>query len=142
MFIDCILPKIYNGIADTQAVEASTFVGILFVISFAEVVGGIFFFSRKKRKVEESEEPSQESELLCRFVLDGAGRNIGESVAVDNDILIIKSGSKYLGVPLKHIEEEGKTILVKGLVDQDKAELMGERWRQESFSEMRHEEGN
>ena len=43
---------------------------------------------------------------------------------------------------VKRIEEEEKTILVKGLVDQDKAELMGERWRKESFSEMIYEEGN
>jgi len=139
---DGILTKIYNGIVDTQAVEATTFIGVMFVISIAELLGGVYFFSRKKRKIEESDEVLQERELLCRFVLDGAGRKIGESVAVDNDILIIKSGSKYLGVPIKHIEEEEKTILVKGLVDQDKAELMGERWRKESFSEMIYEEGN
>ena len=74
-------------------------------------------------------------------MLDGAGRKVGESVAVDEDILIIKSGSKYLGVPLKHIEEEKKTLLVKGLVDKDKAEIMGEKWRRESFSEIDHGEG-
>ena len=76
---------------------------------------------------------------MCRFVLDGIGRKIGESVAVDEDIVIIKSGTKYLGVPLKHIEEEGKTLLVKGLVDQDKAEIMGEKWRHESFKEIKHD---
>jgi hypothetical protein len=123
-------------------VEAQTFAGTLFLIIALEVIGGLFFFSRKnkKKKDEEAEEEPHESKLLCRFVLDGAGRKIGESVAVDEDIMIIKSGSKYLGVPLKHIEEEEKTLLVKGLVDKDKAELMGEKWRQESYSEMKNDE--
>ena len=60
-------------------------------------------------------------------------------MAVDNDLLIIKSGSKYLGVPLKHIEAEEKTLLVKGLVEKDNAELLGEKWRQESFQEIEYE---
>jgi hypothetical protein len=136
------ITKIYNGIADTEAVETTIFAGVLCVIIIFESIGGVFLFSRKKnKKKDESEEDSQESKLLCRFVLDGAGRKIGESVAVDGDIIIIKSGSKYLGVPLKHIEEEEKTLLVKGLVDQDKAEIMGEKWRQASFCEMEKEEG-
>ena len=74
--------------------------------------------------------------MLCRFVLDGTGKKIGESVAIDNDILIIKTGKDYLGVPLKHIEEEGKTLLVKGLVEREKALQMGEKWREESFKEI------
>ena len=93
------------------------------------------FFSRNKRKKDAELEKvdSYKNDLLCRFVLDGAGRKIGESVAVDNDILIVKSGMKYLGVPLVHIEDAGKTLLVKGLVELDKAEQMGEKWRRESF---------
>ena len=97
----------------------------------------IFIFSKSKKKKEEIEEIENfKNSLTCRFVLDGTGRKIGESVAIDEDILIIKSGKKYLGVPLKHIDIEEKTLLVKGLVEQDKAEIMGEKWRRESFSEV------
>jgi hypothetical protein len=101
-------------------------------------IGTVFIFSRNKRKkdIELDKIESYKNDLLCRFVLDGAGRKIGESVAIDNDILIVKSGTKYLGVPLIHIEEVGKTLLVKGLVEQDKAELMGEKWRRESFKDI------
>lgn len=101
-------------------------------------IGTVFFFSKNKRKkdIEKEKIESYKNELLCRFVLDGAGRKIGESVAIDNDVLIVKSGIKYLGVPLVHIEDAGKTLLVKGLVEQDKAELMGEKWRRESFKEI------
>ena len=101
--------------------------------------GFVFFFSRKKNDLDEEE--NYKKNLTCRFVLDGAGRKVGESVAVDNDVLIIKSGKKYLGVPLKHIEEEEKTLLVKGLIEQDKAEVLGEKWRRESFREINYNQG-
>ena len=99
------------------------------------VISTLFIFSRNKRKkdIELEKIESYKNDLLCRFVLDGVGRKIGESVAIDNDILIVKSGTKYLGVPLIHIEQAGKTLLVKGLIEQDKAELMGEKWKHESF---------
>ena len=100
----------------------------------------IFFFSkgRRKKKEEIEQEENFKHNLICRFVLDGVGRKIGESVAVNEDVLIIKSKTTYLGVPLKHIEEDGKTLLVKGLVDQFNAERMGEKWRQENFKEIKY----
>lgn len=114
------------------------FIRILSTIIALESIGGVFFFSRRKRKKKDGadDEDSYKNNLLCRFVLDGLGRKVGESVAIDDDILIIKSGNKYLGVPLKHVEEKEKTLLVKGLVDQDKAEIMGEKWQYESFREI------
>lgn len=126
-----------------MAVELTTFAGLLSFIILLESIGGAFFFSKNKRKKinEDEEEDSYKTDLLCRFVLDGAGKKIGESVAIDEDLIIIKSGSKYLGVPLKHIDEEEKTLLVKGLVDKDKAEEMGEKWRRESFQEIAQTKG-
>ena len=93
---------------------------------------GVVFFFTKKREVEEDEE-SDVQRLVCRFVMDGNGRKVGESIAIDDDVLILKAGATFLGVPLKHIEEEGKTLLVKGLIDKDKAKMMGEQWRRETF---------
>ncbi len=103
-------------------------------------IGVLFFFSKikRKKKNDAEDEAAHKENLICRFVLDGMSRKIGESVAINEDILIIKSGSKYLGVPLKHIEEDGKTLLVKGLVDRDKAEEIGEKWRQDSLNEIDH----
>lgn len=99
-------------------------------------LGGLFFFARKKGKLEDEIDP-EHNELLCRFVTDGTGRKIGESISLDGDILIIKSGGRFLGIPLKHIEEDGKNIMVKGLVDFDKAYEMGDKWRKESFREIK-----
>ncbi len=97
----------------------------------------IFIFSRSKQKREEDEKKEEyKNNLICRFVVDGLGKKVGESVAINEDILIIKSKDKYLGVPLKHIQEKGKTLLVKGLIDNSNATLMGEKWREENFKEI------
>jgi len=105
-----------------------------------EIFWGIFLFSKNKKKDKLKKEKDYKNELLCRFVLDGVGKKIGESVAIDNDILIVKNGIKYLGVPLSHIKDEGKTLLVKGLVERDKAEALGEKWRRESFNNLSNKE--
>jgi len=68
--------------------------------------------------------------LICRFVVDGKGKKIGESIALDGDILIIKRGKEFIGVPLKHIDDEGEYLKVKGLVSMDKARKLGRRWEE------------
>jgi hypothetical protein len=135
-----MLHKIYNRIVDTGAVEYLMRSGA-FSLLVINIVGGVFFFTKRKRNEELEAEEDFKNSLICRFVLDGVGRKVGESVAVDENVLIIKSGTKYLGVPIKHIEEDGKTLLVKGLIEKDKAEIMGEKWRRESFSKIVCDEG-
>ena len=69
------------------------------------------------KRIEELEkEEEYKHNLLCRFVLDGLGKTVGESVAVDDDILIIKSKNRYLGIPLKHIEHKlfGLSLTIAG----------------------------
>ena len=100
---------------------------------------GIFFFTKKKNKEKEDENDQMDNTLLCRFVTDHSGKKIGESVSIDEDIMIIKSGSRFLGVPLKHIEEQEKNIVVKAIIDFDKAYEMGEKWRKASLSELDNE---
>jgi hypothetical protein len=103
------------------------------ILIWTNCIANIFLKNKKKIKEELEMEEKYKNSLICRFVLDGLRRKIGESVAINNDLIIIKSGKKYLGVPLKHIEEEGKTLIVKGLIEQDKAESMGEKWRRDSI---------
>ena len=100
------------------------------------LISFLFFFSVFKIKKEEKylNNESKENSLSCRFVIDGLGVNLGESIALDDDIIIIKNGKKYLGVPLKHVEEKGEKLIVRGLVDKRKALKMGENWR-ESYLE-------
>jgi hypothetical protein len=104
-------------------------------------IGNIFFFNKKKEDTEtqktiENVHPS----MTCKFVVDGSGKKIGESVSVADDVLIIKSGSLFLGVPLKHVESGEKTLMVKGIFDFTKAYELGEKWRKESYREMKKHE--
>jgi hypothetical protein len=105
------------------------------MILSVHLLGVVFYFAGKKPR-EDSDDDDEEHNLLCRFVVDGQGRTIGESISLEDDVMIIKSKSTYLGVPMKHIEPQEKTLLVKGLIDYDKAIEMGEQWRKESFKEM------
>jgi len=81
----------------------------------------------------DEEENNEKKDMLCRFVHDGTGKHVGESIAIQQDLLIVKDGISFLGIPLKHIEQDGNKILVKGLVDTSKAKELGEQWRQSSL---------
>ena len=92
------------------------------VLMTSSYIGNIFFFNKKKEDAEtqkpiENVDPS----MICKFVVDGSGKKIGESVSIDHDVLIIKAGTLFLGVPLKHVESGGKTLMVKGIFDFTKA---------------------
>jgi hypothetical protein len=101
---------------------------------------GVYFFTRKKEPAGKKKLVDADPSLLCKFVVDGTGKRIGESVSVDKDVLIIKAGTLFLGVPLKHVEAGEKTLVVKGLIDFSKAYEMGEKWRKESYREMNNHE--
>jgi hypothetical protein len=102
-----------------------------------EHVGGILLFNRKKETTEQKKIIENiDTSMMCKFVIDGVGKKLGESVSIDDDILIIKSGSRFLGVPLKHVDPVEKTLVVKGLIDFTKAYELGEKWRKESYREM------
>jgi hypothetical protein len=106
-----------------------------FLITF-EIFRSLFLLTNKKEKEKKDETELYQKSLLCKFVTDGKGKKIGESISIDKDIIVIKSGEKFLGVPLKHIEDTENTLLVKGLIDFKKAYEMGEKWRQKSFNEI------
>ncbi|MBU1941060.1 MAG: hypothetical protein KKC68_04745 [Candidatus Thermoplasmatota archaeon] len=95
-------------------------------ITRLNILGLIF---NRNSSENDQEKTAGSDELLCRFVVDGSGNNIGETIAFDKDIVIIKAGARFLGVPLKHIEDQETTILVKGLIDYQKAYELGEKWR-------------
>ena len=127
MVFSGIAPKIYIKNGDTQWATTMR-------LSLLSLTTSLFLRGKKQEETDEND--GMENTLLCRFVLDGVGKKLGESIALEDDVIIIKSGNKYLGVPLKHIQDDGKTLMVKGLVDFGKAEEMGERWRKESFREI------
>ena len=91
------------------------------------------FLAEKKNKADFLEDISKEDNLLCRFVLDGLGVKLGESIALSGDIIIIKSKNNFLGIPLKHVNEKEDNLIVRGLIDKKKAIELGEEWRKTSL---------
>ena len=102
-------------------------------IQLEAIHGGVFFFSKKSTSTHDSSSDQDPTDYLCRFVAEANGKHLGESVSIDGDILIIKSKEQFLGVPLKHIQEEEKKLVVYGLIDFDKAYELGESWRKRSY---------
>lgn len=94
------------------------------ILSCPPYLGLVLFFAKKDAA------SLHDPELLCQFVVDTAGARIGESVSFMDDVLIIKQGKRFLGVPLKHIKKVGSSVVVKGLTNFSKAYELGEQWRQ------------
>jgi hypothetical protein len=76
------------------------------------------------------------SDMLARFVINSQGEKIGESIAIDEDILIVKQKENFLGIPLKHVSFEGKKLHAKGIIDTDKAKKLGNKWKNETYKEI------
>lgn len=110
---------------------------IAILLFVSQYFGRIFFFTKKKEipELKKNLENADRS-MICKFVIDGTGKKIGESVSIDHDVLIIKSRSQFLGIPLKHVEPGEKCLVAKGLIDFTKAYELGEKWRKESYREM------
>ena len=126
-----------------MVLQASMVLRSTCILSTLEHVGGIFLFNKRKEIPEQKktiENVDDSMMMICKFVLDGTGKKLGESVSIDSDVLIIKSGTHFLGVPLKHVESLEKTLVVKGLIDFTKAYELGEKWRKESYREMNQHE--
>jgi len=85
----------------------------------------ILLFRLTKKRLRERKNHDLD-DFLCRFVKDGKGKKIGESIAIDGDILIVKSGKKYMGIPLSHIMKN--YLRIKGLTNFNKAEELGKEW--------------
>ncbi len=93
----------------------------------------MFFKGSGSKKQSKRNQKGSENQLVCKFVFDGLGHMLGESICVDLDLIIIKADDCFLGIPLKHVESDGKKVIVKGLVDTKNAKVLGERWRKEEL---------
>jgi hypothetical protein len=78
-------------------------------------------------------EEDPKDHLLSRFIFDGKGNIIGESIGVDGKYLIMKSGKKFYSVPLKNIREDEKDLTLKGKIDKRMARKLGEVWRKKAL---------
>lgn len=71
-------------------------------------------------------------DILCQFVFSGKGEKVGETIAIDGDLVIIKAKEKYYAVPLKHVENKDGRLTVMGVADWSMAEQLAEKWKEKS----------
>lgn len=79
-------------------------------------------------------------DLLSRFVEDAKGERVGETVGLDGDLVIIKSGTTYKAVPRKHLTLEDDVFKVHGVVSWDEAERLGAEWRKKQHRVVEYSE--
>lgn len=88
------------------------------------------------RKPKEHENDSVD--YLCKFVrLDG--KKIGESIAVDDEWLLVKHGAEILGIPLDRIIAVSEEIIV-GKFNKKEARKIGKKWKDKCTDELKYDE--
>ncbi|MBN1540491.1 MAG: hypothetical protein JW939_10130 [Candidatus Thermoplasmatota archaeon] len=68
-------------------------------------------------------------EYLSRFLKDGDGTIKGETIDIDGDELVLKSGGDFFMIPISSVELASDFLLLNGNVDWKRAKELGERWR-------------
>ncbi len=88
----------------------------------------------KETEMPEEEKAAHEDapDILCQFVFNGKGEKVGETIAFDGDLVIIKAKEKYYAVPLKHVETKDGRLTVMGVTDWTIAEQLAEKWKDRS----------
>ena len=72
-------------------------------------------------------------ELLSRFIKDEEGNDLGESIGVEGQEMIMKQGAKFFIIPMNHIRQKTDHLEFHGKINWKAAEIKGERWRKRSL---------
>ena len=84
------------------------------------------FFRRKKQDSEHNENKLDAREYTGKFVKQN-GSDIGESVALDNNRIVVKSKENYMAIPVDKITANTDFIAVGGF-DMDDSVNFGKEW--------------
>jgi len=84
------------------------------------------FFRRKKRDSEQKEKKLDAREYTGKFVKQN-GFDIGESVALENNRIVVKSKDNYMAIPVDKITANTDFIALGGF-DMDESLKFGKEW--------------
>ncbi len=87
---------------------------------------------RKKKAPPNPKDPEMtdpRDEYLSRFVKDKMGKDLGESIGLDGERLIIKDRMDFYRIPLKSVVLMDDHIRITGRVNWKKARKEGDKWR-------------
>lgn len=95
----------------------------------------------RKSSKQSVEYTDPRDELLSLFIRSDGGEVIGESIGVEGEMLVAKSGDRFYLLPLSALRKEGGELLLVGEVDWEKAREEGESWRSRELDYLWGEEG-
>jgi len=93
-------------------------------MSFISKISG--FFRKKNQDSEKRESDLNFREYIGKFVRQN-GADIGESIALDNKRVVVKSKEYYMSIPLDKITTNTDVIAV-GDFDRDESLKFGKEW--------------
>jgi len=79
-------------------------------------------------------------ELLSRFVLDSEGDQVGETMTVTEDEVVLKQEDGFLAVDPDAVIEKDGNLLLDPNVDWEEAEQRGESWRESNLDRMEYDD--
>ncbi len=88
--------------------------------------------ARKKKGPPNPKDPDMtdpRDEYLSRFIKDKKGKDLGESIGMDGDMLIMKDRMEFYRIPMKNVTIVENHIQINGRVNWKKAKKEGEKWR-------------
>lgn len=85
-------------------------------------------------------EAIDDTELLSRFVLDAEGDEVGETMTVTEDEVVLKREDGFFAVDPDEVIEKDGSLLLDPNVDWDEAEQRGESWREANLDRMEYDE--
>jgi len=78
-------------------------------------------------------------EYLCKIV-KCQGKKIGESIAVDEEQLLIKNKSEILAIPLERVAEVSEEEIVIDKFNKTKAKKAGKSWKKNEADKLKFDE--
>lgn len=85
-------------------------------------------------------EAIDDTELLSRFVLDAEGEQIGETMTVTEEEVVLKREEGFFAVDPDAVIEKDGNLLLDPNVDWEEAERRGESWREANLDRMEYDE--
>ncbi len=80
------------------------------------------------------------AELISRFVLNGQGETVGETVTVTEEQVILKRDGTFFAIEPDTVIEKNGTLLADANIDWEEAEQAGEQWREANMDRMEYDE--
>ena len=97
----------------------------------------LYFFKKNKKSV--SYEKILQSEYTCKYVKHGTEK-IGESIAVSNGVIIVKSERGTLAIPVEAVKRTTENDIILKDFNESEAKTCGEEWLNTNTNKLEFDE--